>query len=42
MENIEYQSKVFFDFSVGGSPADRIKIGSGINTPITYENFRAL
>ena len=42
MENIEYHSKVFFDISIGGSPAGRIKIGLAKNTPITSENFRAL
>ena len=34
--------KVFFDISIGGSPAGRITFGLYTETPKTSENFRAL
>jgi peptidylprolyl isomerase len=39
----EVTSKVFFDVSIGGAPAERIVFGLfGKTTPKTAENFRAL
>ena len=37
-----YHSKVFFDFTIGGTKAGRMEFGLYADTPVTAENFRAL